>query len=74
VLALASASEKPTSKFPNNVLCLYSLARNKYVNEIRFKSRVFSIACNRRVFVVALFNHIYAFDAVRMDKVHTDTL
>ena len=69
VLALASASEKPGSKFPNTSVQLYSLTKNKYLHEIRFKSRVLSLACNRRVFVVALHNHIYAFDAVRMDKV-----
>jgi hypothetical protein len=69
VLALASASEKPNAKHPNTQIVLYSLAHNKYMNQITFKSRVLSLACNRRVFVVALHNVIYCFDAVRLVKV-----
>jgi hypothetical protein len=69
VLALASASESATSKWPNSMVKLFSVARNEYINQLRFKSRVLQVACNRRVFVVALQNHLYAFDATRMDKV-----
>jgi hypothetical protein len=68
-LALASASESPTSKWPNSMVKLFSVPRNEFINQLRFKSRVLQVACNRRVFVVALQNHLYAFDATRMDKV-----
>jgi hypothetical protein len=69
VLALASASEQPDAKFSNQCVQLYSLARAKPFNQLRFKARVLSLASSRRVFLVALRSHLYGFDAVRMDKV-----
>jgi hypothetical protein len=74
-LALASASESPTSKWPNSMVKLFSVPRNEFINQLRFKSRFASclqVACNPRACFRcrrALQNHLYAFDATRMDKV-----
>jgi len=70
LLAVASASDV-SSQFPNSMVKLYSLVTHDYVNMLRFRTEVYSILCSKRLLVVALKDHLYAFDSVSMEKIFT---
>eukprot|EP01116_Phalansterium_solitarium_P011270 TRINITY_DN268_c0_g1_i5.p1 TRINITY_DN268_c0_g1~~TRINITY_DN268_c0_g1_i5.p1 ORF type:complete len:332 (+),score=35.27 TRINITY_DN268_c0_g1_i5:143-1138(+) len=68
LIAVASASGSASS-FPNSWVKLYSLRTHEYLNQLKFNSEVYSIACSRRLLVVALHDRLFAFNSLTMEKV-----
>lgn len=65
---LAVTSLQDLARFPTNIVKLFSGPKGDYINNLRFRSEVFSVQSTLSVFAVSLRDHIYGFDSQTMEK------
>ena len=68
---IRSADANQKSKFPNNLIKIYSLKDNTYEKTMRFRSEVQTFCANQRLFVVGLAERIYGFDSNSIQRIFT---
>mmetsp|Transcript_8689 Transcript_8689/g.26966 ORF Transcript_8689/g.26966 Transcript_8689/m.26966 type:complete len:1271 (-) Transcript_8689:24-3836(-) len=66
ILAVLSADNDLQSKFPYNTVRLFSVMTGYFVFSLRFRSEVLATYSSSRLFVVAICDKIYGYDAVTM--------